>query len=86
MSVRADCIRNLRTRKCSRRDGSCLNEITSITLSPKSQVSKNSCFYLLNTVRYNSDLCGDVEDKNFNLIILLDAHIRLLDFEALSKR
>jgi hypothetical protein len=27
-----------------------------------------------------------VEDKNFNLIILLDAHIRLLDFDALSKR
>lgn len=27
-----------------------------------------------------------LEDKNFNLIILLDAHIRLLDFESLSKR
>ena len=27
-----------------------------------------------------------LEDKNFNLIILLDAHIRLLDFETLNKR
>lgn len=26
------------------------------------------------------------KDKNFNLIILLDAHIRLLDFDTLSKR
>lgn len=26
------------------------------------------------------------KDKNFNLIMLLDAHIRLLDFESLNKR
>jgi hypothetical protein len=73
MRGKEDCTRKVRILRFLRNDGSFWSVIICTTSNQKRIVSY-----------YNLFIC--VEDKNFNLIILLDAHIRLLDFDTLIKR